>query len=62
MEFIPRTLLAIIVIIASVMLFTSILTFFGVPPHIFNPYMFYSIAMVVLWLFLSPEPVSLIRT
>jgi hypothetical protein len=62
MEFVPRVLLALILVISGVMLCTTIFTFFGVAPHLYTPYMLYTVALVVLWLFLSPQPVSLIRS
>ena len=61
MEFIPRLLTAIILTIITVMLCTTILTFFGVPPYLFNPYMYYFVALVVLWLYLPQRPLSVIR-
>jgi hypothetical protein len=60
MDFVQRVLISLILTITTVILTTSILTFFGVPPHVFNPYMFYLVALVLLGLFLSPKPVSLL--
>jgi len=61
MDFVTKLLTAIILTIGTVMVITTILTFFGVPPYMYNPYMYYFVALVVFWVYLPQQPLSIIK-
>jgi hypothetical protein len=61
MDFVTKLLTAVILTIATVMVITTILTFFAVPPYMYNPYMYYFVAIVVLWVYLPQQPLSIIK-
>ena len=59
-DYFKRILIIIIAILCIVVVVTTIMTFLGVSPMTFNPYMYFLIAMGGLSLFLSPVPLSII--
>jgi hypothetical protein len=60
MDYIKKVVLAVLVMVCMVAVMTTIMSFFGVTPAAYSPYMYFMIAMVVLGLFLSPTPISMI--
>jgi len=59
-DWFKRTLVVIIAIIGVVVVTTSIMGFIGVPPNVYNPYMYFTVAMAILAIFLSPQPSSIL--
>ena len=60
MDYIKKVVLAVLVMVCMVSVLTAIMSFFGVAPSSYSPYMYFLIAMVVLGVFLSPTPISMI--
>jgi hypothetical protein len=61
MDYIKKVVLAMLVMVCLVAVVTTIMSFFGVTPAVYSPYMYFVTAMVVLGLFLSPTPISTIQ-
>ena len=55
-----EALVAALAVVLVVVLVTTIMAFFGVDSVYYMPYMFFAVAMVVLGLYLSPQPISMI--
>jgi hypothetical protein len=49
-----------VVTVGIVMMTTSVMAFLGVSPGVYNPYMFFAVALAVLALFLSPKPTNVL--
>jgi hypothetical protein len=60
MHILQRAILSAIVTVGTIMVFTILFSFFGIPPTSYTPYMYFFVALVVLSLYLSPEPLSII--
>ena len=60
MDYPNRVALTILVLIVVTSLLTTILTFAGVNPSVYQPYIFFIIALALLSFFLSPYPTSLL--
>lgn len=58
-DFFKRVLVIVICTVGCVVVMTTIMTFLGVSPASYNPYMYFVIAMAVFGLFLSPKPISI---
>ena len=56
--FVKKILALAIGVMLTVVVTTTLMSFLGVPPTLYNPYMFFGIAMAVLAVFLSPVPLS----
>jgi hypothetical protein len=56
--FVKKLLALVIGVMLTVILTTTLMSFVGVPPTLYNPYLFFGIAMAVLAVFLSPTPLS----
>ena len=55
-----EVLLGALAMVLVVVMMTAIMTFFGVDPVYYTPYMYFLVAMTVLGLYLSPQPISMI--
>jgi len=55
-----EVLLGALAMVLVVVMMTTIMTFFGVDPIYYTPYMYFLVAMTVLGLYLSPQPISMI--
>jgi hypothetical protein len=55
-----KVLIVLIGVTLTVMFLTTVLTFAGVSPMAFNPYMYFLIAIGILAVFLSPKPSSVV--
>jgi hypothetical protein len=60
MHLFHRAVLSAILTVGTVMVVTLILSFFGVPQSDYVPYMYFLVALVVLSLYLAPQPLSII--
>jgi hypothetical protein len=60
MQFAQRFVLSLVATVGSIMLFTLIFSFFGISPSTYTPYMYFWTALVVLSLYLSPTPLSIL--
>jgi hypothetical protein len=60
MDYPNRVALTILVLIVSTSVLTTILTFAGVNPKAYQPYLFFVIALALLSFFLSPYPTCLL--
>ena len=58
-DFFKRVLVVVICTVGSVVVMTTIMSFAGVSPAEYNPYMYFIIAMGVFGLFLSSNPISI---
>lgn len=58
MDYLNRLALSILVMIVGISILTSILTFFAVKPIVYQPYLFFLIALVLLSFILHPYPVT----
>ena len=59
-DYFKKVLIIAIGIIVVTVITTTIMTFLGVSPWVFNPYMFFLIALGILAIFLSPTSQSVI--
>jgi hypothetical protein len=59
-DFLKRALVICVTTVGLVMVLTSLMSFLGVSPNIYNPYMFFVVALAVLALFLSPKPTNVL--
>jgi hypothetical protein len=59
-DYFKKVLIIAIGIIVITVITTTIMTFLGVSPWVFNPYMFFLIALGILAIFLSPTSQSVI--
>jgi hypothetical protein len=57
-DFFKRVFVIVICTVGCVAVTTTIMSFAGVAPASYNPYMYFIIAMAVFGLFLSPKPIS----
>ena len=55
-----EALLGALAMVLVVVMMTTIMTFFGVDAIYYTPYMYFLVAMTVLGLYLSPQPISMI--
>ena len=60
MDYIKSALATVLLLVLTTLVVTAIMAFFGADPADYNPYMYFASAMVVLGLFLSPQPISMI--
>ena len=59
-DVLKRSLVICVVTVGIVMMTTSVMAFLGVSPGVYNPYMFFAVALAVLALFLSPKPTNVL--
>jgi hypothetical protein len=59
-DFLKRALVVCVATVGLVMVTTSIMAFAGISPTMYNPYMYFIIALAVLGLFLSPKPTNVL--
>jgi hypothetical protein len=60
MDYPNRVAFTILVIVVVTSLLTTILTFAGVNPTVYQPYLFFIMALALLSFFLSPYPTCLL--
>ena len=60
MDYIKMVVAAILAMVLTTLVVTTIMAFFGADPADYNPYMYFAVAMVALGLYLSPQPISMI--
>jgi hypothetical protein len=58
MDYLNRLALTLLCMMLFISLMTSILTFLGVKPILYQPYLFFIIALVILSFILPPSPTT----
>jgi hypothetical protein len=60
MDYMKTVVAAVLAMVLTTLVVTTIMSFFGADPADYNPYMYFAAAMIALSLYLSPQPISMI--